>query len=77
MTTGEIREALWVLAGGRCAMCHAFCPLEGDIYTRAHIHHDHKKGEISLDTGNGEVLCYRCHIDGVHGDRKPQFGGGK
>jgi hypothetical protein len=39
------------------------------------VHHDHSiSKEISLD--NGEILCYKCHIDGVHGNRKPQFGGG-
>ena len=74
MTLAEIREELYRRAKGRCRMCNRFCPLEGDIYTRMHIHHDHKKGPISLT--NGECLCYTDHIDVMHGNRKPRFTGG-
>lgn len=75
MTLTEIRDELWRRAKGRCKMCNRFCPLEGDIYNRMHIHHDHKKGEISLD--NGECLCHDCHLNNIHGDRQPKFGGWK
>ena len=37
--------------------------------------HRGKGGEISLE--NSEGLCAFCHLEVEHGDRRPQFRGGK
>lgn len=69
MTTGEIRHEIYVRQKGRCIMCDIFL-----TESQFHMHekqHRGKGGKISLD--NSEGLCYFCHIEVEHGDRKPKF----
>lgn len=64
---GKIRERIWKRQEGVCAMCPEIL-----IRKSAHLHERvfrSKGGAISLD--NSEILCYNCHINGIHGNRKP------
>ena len=73
MTVAEIRRAIYDRQKGECIACSCFLTLD-----QFHMHekvHRGKGGKISLD--NSEGLCAYCHLDVEHGDRKPQFKGGK
>jgi 5-methylcytosine-specific restriction endonuclease McrA len=73
LTTAEIRRIVYDRQAGECIMCSATVG-----WNQAHLHekiHRGDGGEVSLK--NSEILCYYCHLDVEHGDRKPQFKGGK
>ena len=73
LTTGEIRRIIYDRQAGECVMCSGFVTWE-----QAHLHEKvfrGKGGEISLE--NSEILCAYCHLQIEHGDRQPQFRGGK
>ena len=66
---GAIRKKIWERCKGYCEKC-------GDLITNEQMHmHEQvprgECGEISLD--NSIALCYNCHINGEHGDRRPKF----
>lgn len=75
MKVGEIRRAVYDRQRGRCLDCDKFV-----TWKQAHLHElipRSKGGKISLD--GSVILCSNCHLNGPqnHGDRKPQFRGGR
>ena len=73
---GEIRHQIYERCGGRCEWCGKRIPESGPLTVRMHMHERVPKGnggEVSLANGLG--LCYDCHINDAHGDRRPQFKG--
>lgn len=65
----EIRRQIYDRQQGRCLYCPTLLSWAG-----MHLHekqHRGQGGEISL--ANSAGLCYNCHINGEHGDRKPNF----
>lgn len=68
-----IRKELFTRQKGLCLWCGARLTSK-----MAHMHERlfrGKGGKISLD--NSIILCYSCHMNDAHGDRKPKFGGKK
>ena len=66
----QIRLQVWQRAGGECEDCGQSVPVQA-----FHMHegiHRGQGGEISL--ANSHCLCYTCHFDIEHGNRKPRFG---
>lgn len=64
-----IRKAIFVRQGKVCLWC-----AKALTWTQLHMHElvpRGKGGKISLDNSVG--LCYSCHINGAHGNRKPQW----
>lgn len=73
---GAIRKQIWARCGGRCEDCGKPVTESGSLYKRMHMHEVIPKGsggEVSLTNCCG--LCYHCHINVAHGDRRPQFSG--
>jgi HNH endonuclease len=71
---GAIRKQIWARCGGRCEDCGRPVTETGSLYRRGHMHEVLPKGnggEVSLD--NCRFLCYNCHINVAHGNRRPQF----
>jgi 5-methylcytosine-specific restriction endonuclease McrA len=65
-----IRLAIFKRQGGLCLDCGAQLTWE-----MAHMHEivpRSKGGAISLN--NSIILCYDCHLNGRHGDRRLRFG---
>ena len=67
----SIRHQIYIREKGQCKHC-------AKRITEKQMHMDEriprsKGGEISL--ANSDGLCYVCHIDKKHGNRKPQFKG--
>ena len=65
----SIRHQIYIREKGQCKHC-------GKRITEKQMHMDEriprsKGGEISL--ANSDGLCYVCHIDKKHGNRKPRF----
>jgi len=70
----EIRKQIWQRCAGNCEWCGKRIRESGSLYERGHMHEKIPKGnggEVSLD--NGIFLCYNCHINVAHGDRRPRF----
>ena len=71
-----IKKQLWELAKGKCTWCGADVPLVGGgLYNNSHIHEQNPRGrggEVSME--NSIILCYDCHMNVAHGNRKLQFG---
>jgi 5-methylcytosine-specific restriction endonuclease McrA len=71
-----IKKQLWDLAKGKCTWCSKDVPLTGGgLYNNSHIHEQDprgKGGEVSME--NSIILCYDCHMNVAHGNRKLQFG---
>jgi hypothetical protein len=66
----EIRRQVYARQQGRCLYCPKLITWAG-----MHLHekqHRGQGGEISLENSVG--LCYDCHINQEHGNRKPRFG---
>jgi len=73
---GAIRKQVWKRCGGRCEDCGGAVWETGSLFARMHMHEQTPKGnggEVSLTNCRG--LCYHCHIDVAHGNRKPKFTG--
>lgn len=71
MTIAEIRREIYTRQKGQCLWCGKLLG-----WRQAHLHEKlerSKGGKISLQ--NSIILCYGCHIDKAHGNRKPQFKG--
>lgn len=75
MTIKQIRHIIWLRQAGRCLDCDKFVTEK-----QAHMHElvfRSKGGKISLT--NSVILCSMCHLNAPqnHGNRRPQFRGGK
>lgn len=71
----EIRAQVYIRQEGLCLNCKDPVKWDGSLFERAHLHEKISKGkggEVSLT--NCIILCCDCHLNGAHGDRKPQFG---
>lgn len=69
-----IRSQIWKRCGGHCEDCEKPVTESGSLYNRMHQHEVVPKGnggQVSLDNCRG--LCYHCHIEVAHGDRKPRW----
>jgi 5-methylcytosine-specific restriction endonuclease McrA len=73
MTTVKIRQAVYDRQSGMCLWCDK--NLTWDQFHMHEVVSRGKGGKISLDNSVG--LCYDCHLNRAHGNRKPQFRGGK
>ncbi len=65
----QIRLQVWQRADGECEDCGQSITVQA-----FHMHegrHRGQGGEISLD--NSHCLCYTCHFDIEHGNRKTRF----
>lgn len=70
----ELRIKAYTRDGEMCVECQKWLPLEGDIYTRAHMAHKKSRGAGGGDTlDNVEIRCYDCHILKQH---SPQWTNG-
>lgn len=69
----EIRRQVFELSGGECQNCGN--PLTwGSMHMHEKIHRG-KGGEVSVE--NCEALCYGCHIEIKHGDRRLRWSPGE
>lgn len=69
LAVSQIRRQVFSRQEGVCLRCPNII-----LWTSGHLHElitRGQGGEISLD--NCEMLCADCHLNGAHGDRKPQF----
>lgn len=55
-------------ANGMCELCLApnWRPLDGDLFTRAHLVHLHGRRRFGWGMDNLCIGCYRCHIELAH-----------
>ena len=64
-----IRTTIYNRQDGECLWCS-----KNITFQQAHMHEQKPRGrggEISLD--NSIILCYDCHINNAHGNRRPQW----
>lgn len=69
LAISQIRRQIFARQDGVCLSCPEIL-----TYSSMHMHeeiHRGQGGEISLDNSVG--LCYNCHINIAHGNRRPQF----
>ena len=72
----ELRRERWEADGRKCTAegCGVPLPLNGDVFTRAHLAHIKSRGAGGGDTfENTRTRCFRCHIELEHiqGGGKP------
>ena len=75
---GAIRHQVYERCGGKCEWCGRRIPESGPLRVRMHRHEVIPKGnggEVSM--ANCVGICYDCHINGAHANRRPQFSKGK
>ena len=71
-----VREQVWLRDGKECVDCHGSLPLDGDVFTRAHMAHTVARWKLGKDyreVWNPAVLvtkCHDCHILREHGGMK-------
>ena len=69
LSVKEIRRVIFERQGRHCLWCDKEL-----TWNQLHMHEKiprGKGGKISLDNSIG--LCYDCHLNNAHGDRKSQF----
>lgn len=67
---GQVRQRVFERADGHCEDCNTLL-----TWASMHMHekiHRGDGGEISLE--NSIAVCYKCHMDIEHGNRKLRFG---
>lgn len=60
---------------GRCRKCQAVVELISDsLFTLAHAHEILFRSQLGdpTDTANIVILCYRCHLRGLHKQSSPE-----
>lgn len=69
LAVSQVRRQVFNRQEGVCLRCPNII-----LWTTGHLHENISRGqggEVSLE--NCEMLCADCHLNGAHGDRRPQF----
>lgn len=66
----DLRRDVYDRDGGRCVDCGQWVPLNGDVFTRAHLAHIISRGAGGSDImENTQIKCPFCHLQKEHGPR--------